>query len=589
MKLFFEQYPYHSSNVKGILDKDLYTDYNGAKVIPYVGYYYAPTLLDKDDNVSGDSIFILPKVFLTQEKREGDDKARTLAFGRYNPEDIINVDTEEILLHRDNEVIFGLSTWLYRAIAHFVSRHQDTKIAKESFIQNVVSNRGEEEETFLDVVLSLLKFHKEHKNLFTYITILNSSGKSAISWEKTINKTTAIITKKGIPFYPEVVAKDKAINFDEDLIVLFYSVLNYLKSKYHFRVDRKIEYKLLKPNKVQQLIDSGKGIRILNSIRRKYFTDELVALWNLLRVFFSKAHRIANKKYSEEKLLVRNFNIVFEDMIDQLIGDSKEDLLNGKLKDQDDGKRIDHIYKDNALIPDSEIYFIGDSKYYKDGNEVSGSAFFKQYTYAKNVIQVCMDVFNEDAGKKKLGKLRYVDDKTEGYNITPNFFIRGNIINFDDINYTDIGLKNETPKDISKCRSIHWRDRLFDRDTLILQSYNINFLFVLSAYVTNSSDIAIKKAIHKRFREDIMKTLYNNYCFYKVYPKNLDAFVDKYFRLLCGKMYRGNDDDDFIWLAFEKNSETKQADLEKIQSDCIVSKTGVLRKDNYGFFSFYFE
>ena len=589
MKLFFEQYLYSPSNVKGILDEDLYTDYNGSKVIPYVGYYYAPDLKDENGNITGDSVFILPKVFLSQGKLEGEEKSQLLAFGKYKPEDIINVETEEIISHRDNETIFGLSTWLYQAIDHFIDRNQDTTIVKNSFIQNVVSNRGQEDETFLDVILSLLKFHKDHKNLFTYITILNSSGKSIINWQKTINKTTAILTKKGIPFYPETIAKEKAINFDEDLVVLFYSVLNYLKSKYQFRVDKKIEYKLLKPNKIQQLIDTGKGLRILNGIRKKYFTDEFVALWNLLRVFFDKANRIANKRYSEEKLLVRNFNIVFEDMIDQLLGERKEDILDGSLKDQEDGKRIDHIYKYNALIPNSEIYYIGDSKYYKDGKDITGNAFFKQYTYAKNVIQVCMNIFDGGAGKEELGNIRYVDTKTEGYNITPNFFIRGNIKNFNDVNYTDIGLTNETPEDIDKNRSIHWRDRLFDRDTLIIQSYNINFLFVLSAYVGSNIDSATKAIVHKRFREDIMKTLAKNYYLYKVHPNNMDDFVEKYFRLLCGKMYRGNDNDDFIWLAFEYNSETRFADLEKIKKDCIISKPGILEKDEKGFINFIFD
>lgn len=576
MKLFFEQYPYHPSNVKGILDKDLYTDYNGSRIIPYVGYYFAPSILDENGNVCGDSIFILPKVFLTQGKLKGEDNVRTLAFGRYKPEDIIDVDTEEILSHKDNEVIFGLSTWLYQAIAHFVDRHQDTKIARDSFIQNVVSNRGGEEETFLDVVLSLLKFHKEHKNLFTYITILNSSGRSTINWERTINKTTAVITKNGLPFYPQVIAKDKTINYDEDLIVLFYSVLNYLKSKYQFRIDRKIEFKLLKPNKIQQLIDSDKGLRLLKSIRRKYFTDELVALWNLLKVFFTKAHKIANKKYSEEKMLVRNFNIVFEDMIDQLIGDSKENLLDGKLKDQDDGKRIDHIYKDASLIPDSDIYFIGDSKYYLEGNRPTGNAFFKQYTYAKNVIQVCMNIFDGGEGKEKLGSVRYVDEKTEGYNITPNFFIRGNISDFNNYNYSDLGLQNETPEDIKEYRSIHWKNRLFDRDTLILQSYNINFLFVLASYVTNSSDVGIKKIIHKKFRKDIIKTLNKNYLFYKITPLDLDGFIEKHFRLLNGKMFRGNDEDKFIWLALENHQnhfeEIKSRILPDIEESALISE-----------------
>jgi hypothetical protein len=74
-----------------------------------------------------------------------------------------------------------------------------------------------------------------------------------------------------------------------------------------------------------------------------------------------------------------------------------------------------------------------------------------------------------------------------------------------------------------------------------------------------------------------------------VRPKKLDEFIDKYFRLLCGKMYRGNDKDDFIWLAFEHNSETMEADLKRIKPDCIISKPGVLERDNKGHLNFAFE
>ena len=75
-----------------------------------------------------------------------------------------------------------------------------------------------------------------------------------------------------------------------------------------------------------------------------------------------------------------------------------------------------------------------------------------------------------------------------------------------------------------------------------------------------------------------MKTLAKNYYLYKVHPTSLDDFVERRFRLFCGKMYRGNDGDDFIWLAFEHNSETMKADLKKIEKDCIVSQPGVLKK-----------
>ena len=564
MRIFFEQYPYPKSCVEGILDDNLYASCANGKVqIPNVGYFYSPTIQDADGNVVGDSVFLLPKVFLTQ-KRIGSER-RYFAFDKYIPENIVEGMGQDSLNETENEFVFGLSTWLYRAIGHFAERHPDTRIIKTANIQNVVSTKGYDSQTFLDIVLSLIRFHKDHKNLFTYITILNTSGRSTINWDKTINRTTAIL-KNGIPFYPETIAKNKAINIEEDLIVLFYSVLNYLSSRYNCRIEKNIEYKLIKPNQIQHMIDSGKGTRILKQIRRKYFTDEFVALWNLLRVFFDKAHSVATRKYSQEKLLVRSFNIVFEDMIDQLLGDSKENLLDGSLKDQEDDKRVDHIYKDSALLPDSDIYYIGDSKYYIDGNGVKGSAWFKQYTYAKNVIQVCMNIFNED--RSKLGSIRYVDELTEGYNITPNFFIRGNIANFEDMNYSNIELKNETSDNILDNRSIHWKDRLFDRDTLILQTYNINFLYVLASYVTHSNDNSLKSNIHKAFRRDLVDTLNNHYVFWKVSPKNMEEFVSKHFRLLLGKMYRANPKDDYLWIAFESENTKFQEIIDMIKFDC---------------------
>ena len=46
---------------------------------------------------------------------------------------------------------------------------------------------------------------------------------------------------------------------------------------------------------------------------------------------------------------------------------------------------------------------------------------YKQYTYARNVIQWNLDIFN--SGKKPSSGIKLRDDETEGYNIIPNFFI----------------------------------------------------------------------------------------------------------------------------------------------------------------------
>ncbi len=126
-------------------------------------------------------------------------------------------------------------------------------------------------------------------------------------------------------------------------------------------------------------------------------------------------------------ILVKNFNLVFEAMIDELIGD--KDMEN--MKEQDDGKIIDHIYRYKDLFANSEgkqIYYVGDSKYYKIGHEVKGESLYKQFTYARNITQWHLDLFRSDAEKDREERNRYGDIKlrdelTEGYNIIPNFFI----------------------------------------------------------------------------------------------------------------------------------------------------------------------
>lgn len=43
---------------------------------------------------------------------------------------------------------------------------------------------------------------------------------------------------------------------------------------------------------------------------------------------------------------------------------------------------------------DDTIYYIGDSKYYKRGNSLGKESVYKQFTYARNVIQWNIDLFN---------------------------------------------------------------------------------------------------------------------------------------------------------------------------------------------------
>ena len=554
MKILFEDQAYSPELLDSLgLSSYAYTSRDGNEgVLPYVGYVYSSKI--------NDSVFILPKVFLFQGSGEIDAAKSKLeiAFGKYEIDDVIYISQNHNPLKADglDRVLFGLSTWIYKAIDKYSLHHPKSEIILRKSIQKVNSNKGDDSQTLLDTILSLLDFHKEHANLFTYITIVNSTGNNKIHWGKTISKVQPII-QNNEPFYAEFKNKNKAINYDEELIVLYYSVLDYLRKAYFFPVKANLNYELMKPSKIEALIGSGRGTKFLRSIRRKYFKDELVLLWKLLYAFFDKSETIRNVKYREEALLARSFDRVFEEMVDNLIG---QDLFSD-LKENPDGKEIDHIYKDTSLIDDSLIYYIGDSKYYFYGADLDEKSLYKQFTYAKNIIQLNINIFNKPDGQRKsdeqeiIKDVRYRDQLTEGYNLTPNFFVRG-YVKAEDLTDGHACYEHDRlceNKQIMPVNS-HFSNRPFDRDTLVLQAYNINFLFVLASYVNNADNESIKQRIHERFRADMITVFNKKYDFYQVTPAgDMKTFVNAHFEEYLGKMYH-SDKQPFIWFAFDKGT-----------------------------------
>lgn len=552
MKVFFEEHSYHKEVVKPYLH-DHYLMYlkNDMVQIPYVGYYYS-----KEAN---DSVFVLPKVFVNIIGKE------EKAFGSFNPEDIIDTKNKYNPLLKSsyfNEV-FNLSTWIYRAIARYKERHTPENITENVDVLNVQSVMGDQSETWIDIILRLIRFNNEHRNLFTYIARINSQGHNKINWQKTICHITPTL-QDDVPVYFRFLNKSKTMNFDEELLVLFYSVLDYLHEEYNFKIIRNVNYSTY-PREVKRLIESGKGTRLLRSIRRKYFKDELVELWQLLNVFFKKAENVSSKKTHEEALMVKDFNRVFEDMIDALISDDTKEK-HDKLKDQPDGKIVDHIYRYESLMNADDIYYIGDSKYYKEGHDPGENSIFKQFTYAKNVIQMNMDILTPKKGD--LGRQHYYDELSEGYNISPNFFIRG-VVNPDHINYSEQELEpdRDSQGGIKVERRQHHANRLFDRDTLFVQKYNINFLYVLSAYATNSSDDNYRKQLHEKFRRNLVAWLEMHYDFFAItpYQGDLKSTLDKHFRTLLGKVFACSDT--FLILGMQSRPISSNDQLETLQSN----------------------
>lgn len=559
MRILFEGQSYSPELLESFgLEPYVYTtrDRNEG-ILPFVGYIYSPKI--------NDTVFILPKVFLFEGSGKIDKEKSLLeiAFGKYSIDDVIEITPDHNPLKEDglDRVLFGLSTWIYRAIDKYSIRHPKSEIIRRTDIRRVNSDKGEDSQTLLDTILSLIDFHKEHSSLFTYISIINSSGNNKIHWGKTISKVQPII-QNDEPYYAEFRNKNKAINYDEELIVLFYSVLEYLRQRYFFPVRANLNYDLIKPAKIDAMIESGRGTKLLRSIRRKYFKDELVLLWKLLYAFFDKSETVRSGKSREEALLASKFDRVFEDMVDGLIGDD----IFADLKENEDGKEIDHIYKDRSLVDDSHIYYIGDSKYYYYGSDVDEKSIYKQFTYAKNIIQLNINIFNTPSGQRKKNELeiidnvRYRDPLTEGYNLTPNFFVRG-YVKAEDLTDGHACYSEDRLTENNQIipANAHFKNRPFDRDTLVLQAYNINFLFVLASYVTNSDSESVKQRIHDKFRADLISVYNAKYDFFRVSPTgDIKSFVDAHFEEYIGKMYRPADAP-FIWFAFDKNTTSLSA------------------------------
>lgn len=545
MKLLIEDFPYPAEKVRGLLGGDEPFETDGISRISKVGYYYNPSIKD--------CVFILPKVIL--------DEGRDSVFGTFNPTDIIDIDQcfrDEKLSIEQRMFIFNLSTWIYRAIAEFVRINNElpeerrSRIVYRRHFSSVAHNGDRTDGTLIDIILSLIKFANENKDFLMFVVKNIHSGYNKINWNKTISHKTAII-KDGQPMYMDMINRKKQINFDEELLVIFYSTLFYIRETFGFPINIPFNFSLITGPKFQTYL-AGYGKTRLLQIKYKYFSDKALKLWHLCYTFFALLEQFASNATESEYLLASNFNIVFETMIDELVSDKN---IPSALRDQRDGKIVDHIYSYESLIAPDDIYYIGDSKYYKIGGSVHGKSEYKQYTYARNVIHYNLDLlvrYGED-GAVARGALPYLDKLTDGYNVTPNFFISAEIDR--DYSYNEPGIHLHRAAD-GKTYAVtkHFENRLFDRDTLWLSHYDINFLYVLALFVSPYQSIKeeFKENLRIRFRKHIIGLLNGMYEFYTINigEEEMKDFVNRNFRELTGKIFHFNN---ILLLALEKDHE----------------------------------
>lgn len=555
MKILIEGYQYQEADVKHIL-KGFEPYRIGEKTkIDYVGYFFSKEL--------GDCIFFLPKVLMNE-------KNKILFHEDLTPENILDLDvalknkwvTEDVYIF-----LSQFSVWIFRAIKEFYRLNPNSEILLHKSFSLLDRTNDEKDATLLDIILSLIRFNNENQDFFMF-TIKNiHSGFNKINWNKTISQSAAVMQQK-TPIYLDPVNKKKQINFDEELLIIFFSILAHVNGKYGFRTPINYNYELISEAIFENYL-AGYGLIRLRQIKYKYFSDKALQLWNLCYTFFEAAEKINSSEQDCDYLIARNFNIVFESIIDELIGDDKKEI-DASLKDQPDGKIVDHIFRYSSLINESDIYYIGDSKYYKIGGSPDSNSIYKQFTYAKNVIQLNIDWFFEDKQEKRKGdnrraKVRFRDELTEGYNITPNFFISAEIRK--ELSYADDNLTPHTKGDSKKI--FQFENRLFDRDTLWLSHYNVNFLYIIALYARSNSfeKQSFKEKAQENFKQCITKLMNKQYLFWVLIPHEgfvLQQVIENNFKRLCGKVYRPYDDRDILILALQKDAAENQDVLKLI-------------------------
>lgn len=560
MKLLIEEYQYNVKDVVDVLE-GLFTlqDVDNKISVSYVGYYYNPKIKD--------CVFVLPKVLIDEHG---------LVFGKYDPAKLIHLDRDEVKLEQhEKKFLYEFAVWIHRAIVVYNTANDNNGIVLRRVIESDGNGAKKKSNTLLDVILALIRFNKENRSFFTFILKNIHSGFNKINWSKTISSTAAVV-QGDEPIYLNPVNKKRQVNFDEELIVIFFSILNYVSERFGFRTEIPFGFKLITGNQFERYIN-GFGMRRLRQIKYKYYSDIAVRLWDLCYAFFDKTYLIKMSTSQSEYLLVKSFHIVFEAIIDELIGD--KDVPKG-LQEQEDGKLVDHFYTYKGLISNREeendVYYIGDSKYYKIGSDPKGEAVYKQYTYARNVIQWNLNLFldekSKDSEKDRYKNIRLRDDITEGYNVIPNFFVSANI-NPATLSYEDKTEEHKKQPPISR----HFNNRLYDRDTLILSHYDVNFLYVLSLYARNNAGAkeAYRSSVREKFRKSIQDILNKSFKFYAMEAHaDVDSvkYLKEHFKDVVGKVFSPYQNDNIYSLALDMSYPESQELIDKLKEDFYVAE-----------------
>lgn len=536
MYILFEEMNYKTRDLGNVLPKKLFVTVSSENSkVKHVGY-----ISEREKS----PILILPKIFLN----------KGLFFGIPYHEYLYTRSTElldksKLSMMNDLIIKFYLSIKKYTSTANNLFNIEDFAI---------VSNIGPQQTTKLDVILSIIEFSKKNPYLFINKNIIRTSNSTKkINWNKVINKTQGYLIDDNLIF-PNHIVNTRTQTSEDLLLILYYNLLDEFKE-----VENKVyipeNISLLKKKEFELL--KIKALNLLKRVKNQYFQDLYKRLWSLLYLYFD----LSDSKKGNDKteyLLVSNYELVFETMVDYLL--SEEKLLR-KYKILKDNKEVDHLFLEKDIFSLGNIIHIGDSKYYKDAKHIKNTRY-KQFTYAKNIITENIHLELQDTPDDV--SYNYRDKMFEGYNFTPNFFIYGYLE--EEIISTNIIKLVEDMEE----HSYHFPNRFFDRDTLHIFYFKINLVFLLEFYINKDINFHLRNRefVRSYISTQIRKSVYEFYDFYVLQNNtgNADFFTNN-FKVFNGKIFISSFKSDVIYLCLNKLfTEENEGILE------LLTKNGVL-------------
>ena len=275
MRILIEEYQYNFEDISDVLKGlGVLQDVEGKVSLSYVGYYF-----NDAPNVN-DCVFILPKVLL--EGEVGKEKV----FGHIEPKDLINADDCKELTNEEHTFIYNLSVWVYRAITVFRDHEFDRMDGKKQ--PSIVlykkapmmgHTKRRKANTFLDVLLALQEWNKKNESFVMFIVKNLHSGYNKINWSRTLSRSQAVVqeitggSRRQDVSYLNPINKKRQINFDEELLVIYFSILQHIHDKYGFPVSINVNFPLVRGDKFARYIN-GFGKRRLKQIKYKYYSDK---------------------------------------------------------------------------------------------------------------------------------------------------------------------------------------------------------------------------------------------------------------------------------------------------------------------------